>query len=152
MIRLIKFLVLILLVTNGLFVEAQSIIEIKHPRRAEQRYEIDAKRIGSDPNSEDALPRSREFLRIDSTYYVGWMYEGLYKVNHAADFLGYRNAIEPLKRALNLIERDYPRLLQTRTADLFKYYPAFRFHYDYTQVAYQLMECYQNIKDRKSVV
>ena len=45
------------------------------------RYEIDAKRMGVDPSSEDALPRSREFKRIDSTYYVGWIFEGVYKYN-----------------------------------------------------------------------
>src|ERR1043165_3598504 len=63
------------------------------------RYEVDAKRTGTNMNSEDALPRSREFIRIDSSYYIGWMYEGAYKFNHAADYLGYKNAIAPLDRA-----------------------------------------------------
>lgn len=137
---------IILILCNWHVLKAQPGLEVKHPRRAEQRYEIDAKRMGSDPNSDDALPRSREFIRTDSTYYVGWMYEGLYKVNHAADYLGYKNAIEPLKRALNLIERDYASMLRTRTSDLLTYFPAFRFHYDYTLIAYQLMDCYQNIE------
>ena len=53
-------------------VHAQTLRE----RKAALRYEVDAKRMGVDVNSEDALPRSREFKRIDSTYYVGWMYEG----------------------------------------------------------------------------
>src|SRR6476620_3081343 len=67
----------------------------KPPRRVGNpalRYEVDAKRSGTNMNSDDALPRSREFLRIDSTYYVGWMYEGAYKYNHAADFVGFKNA------------------------------------------------------------
>lgn len=71
------------------------------------RYEIDAKRIGVDPASKDALPRSREFIRLDSTYYVGWMYEGLYKYERSGDYLGYQQAIVPLHKALRLIEKDY---------------------------------------------
>ena len=59
------------------------------------RYEIDAKRLGVLPNDKDALPRSREFLRLDSTYYVGWMYEGIYKFERSSDYLGYKNAIHP---------------------------------------------------------
>lgn len=111
------------------------------------RYEIDAKRIGTDINSEDALPRSREFKRTDSTYYVGWMYEGAYKYNHAADYLGYKNASQPLERALNLLERDYRKELGTRTPDLMTYYPAYRFQIDYTMAAYYLMTCYSNMED-----
>src|SRR3569833_1214884 len=96
-----------------------------HPpgKMAERYYNIDAKRAGSDINSEDALPRSREFKRIDSTYYVGWMYEGVYKYDHAADFLGFKNAAAPLERALALIERDYAKALATRTDNVLTLYP-----------------------------
>ncbi len=121
---------------------AQSLAE----RKAAKRYEIEAKRIGSDINSEDALPRSREFKRIDSTYYVGWMYEGVYKYNHAADYIGYKNASVPLERALRLMERDYRRELATRTSDLMKYYPVYRFHLDYTMIALYLKNCYENME------
>lgn len=71
------------------------------------RYEIDAKRIGVLPNDKDALPRSREFIRLDSTYYVGWMYEGVYKFDRSSDYLGYKNAIHPLQKAFDLINKDY---------------------------------------------
>jgi len=71
------------------------------------RYEIDAKRIGVDPSEKDALPRSREFLRLDSTYYVGWMFEGIYKFERSSDLMGYRQAITPLRKALQLFERDF---------------------------------------------
>lgn len=121
-------------------------IPVNHPRNQQKRYEIDAKRMGTDFNSNDALPRSREFIRIDSSYYVGWMYEGMYKVNHAADFLGYKNAIVPLKKALYQLERDYARLLRTRSSDLMTYAPAYRFHVDYSVIAYNLMDCYNNIE------
>lgn len=122
------------------------IIPVNHPRNQQKRYEIDAKRMGTDLNSNDALPRSREFIRTDSSYYVGWMYEGMYKVNHAADYLGYKNAIIPLKRALYQLERDYARMLRIRTSDLMAYYPAYRFHVDYTTIAYHLMDCYNNVE------
>jgi len=109
-----------------------------------QRSEIDGKRIGEDMNSEDALPRSREFLRTDSTYYVGWMFEGAYKYNHAADYIGYKNAAVPLERALSLMERDYKKALSTRTDNLLVYMPIYKFQVDYTMIAYYLMNCYSN--------
>src|ERR1700758_2908847 len=71
------------------------------------RYEVDAKRIGVRPTDKDALPRSREFIRLDSTYYVGWMFEGLYKYERCGDYLGYRQTIIPLYKALQLFEKDY---------------------------------------------
>ena len=110
-----------------------------------KRQEIDAKRMDSDPMSDDALPRSREFIRIDPTYYVGWMYEGLYKKNHAADFLGYKNAIEPLKKALDLIVKDYGKQLKTRTRDFMEYYPVYKYQLDYSIIAIELTDCYNNI-------
>jgi hypothetical protein len=145
--KIIRYFVFFILITS-LFTElAQAqIVPVNHPRNQQKRYEIDAKRIGTDFNSNDAMPRSREFIRIDSTYYVGWMYEGMYKVNHAADYLGYKNAVIPLKKALYQLERDYARMLRTRTADLMTYYPAYRFHVDYSVIAYNLMDCYNNIE------
>ncbi|MEI8279448.1 MAG: hypothetical protein WCG87_06765 [Bacteroidota bacterium] len=114
------------------------------PAKLSQRYEIDAKRMGVALNSDDALPRSREFKRVDSTYYVGWMFEGAYKYFHSADYLGYKNASIPLERALALAERDYKKQLGTRTPNLIDYYPAYKFQIDYTQIALFLMNCYNN--------
>lgn len=124
----------------------------KANQKVVQRYEIDAKRMGVEPGSEDALPRSREFLRIDSTYYVGWFYEGSYKLNHAADYLGYKNAIVPLERALALIERDYPKQLSTRTNNIQIYFPVYRYQLDYTRIGYALRECYANTEQPDKVV
>jgi hypothetical protein len=138
----LSLIVLLVLLQTGSTVA--QIIPVQHPRNNEKRYEIDAKRMGTDMNSADALPRSREFIRIDSSYYVGWMYEGMYKVNHAADFLGYKNAAVPLKRALMQLERDYARMLRTRSSDIMTYFPAYRFHFDYAVIAYKLMDCYSN--------
>jgi hypothetical protein len=145
--QIIRYFVFLLFITFSFAGTALAqIVPVNHPRNQQKRYEIDAKRTGTDMNSNDALPRSREFIRVDSTYYVGWMYEGMYKVNHAADYLGYKNAVIPLRKALYQIERDYARLLRTRSADLMTYYPAYRFQLDYSVIAYNLMDCYNNIE------
>lgn len=120
-------------------------------KNAAKRYEIDAKRMGTDMTSRDALPRSREFIRTDSTYYVGWMYEGMYKATFAADYLGFKNAVAPLSKALDLLERDYKKELRVRSGDLMAYYPAYKYQMDYTNIAYQLMDCYSNIEQPDEV-
>ncbi|MBL7683729.1 MAG: hypothetical protein JNK00_10255 [Flavipsychrobacter sp.] len=124
--------------------DAQPMMHRKNPA---QRYEIDAKRMGTDMLSADALPRSREFKRIDSSYYVGWMYEGAYKHEHAADYTGYKNAAVPLEKALLLMEKDYKKELSTRSPDVAVYVYAYRYQIDYTTIAYYLMDCYANIED-----
>ena len=111
------------------------------------RYEVDAKRTGTNLNSEDALPRSREFLRIDSSYYVGWLYEGAYKFNHAADYAGYKNAAAPLERALRLIERDYRPELGSRTHNPFEYIIYYPKQVDYTYIVNFLNQCYLNTEE-----
>jgi hypothetical protein len=137
--------IVLLNITNA---NAQSKAKLK----AVQRYEIDAKRMGVDASSEDALPRSREFKRIDSSYYVGWFFEGFYKLNHAADFLGYKNAIVPLERALYLLERDYPKELSTRTNDIQIYFPVYNYQLDYSRIGAALRECYANTEQPEKVV
>jgi len=151
---LIKGLLTLLLCLPKPAFAQDSIPAFPQPRvvpHAAQRYEIDAKRAGVDPASDDALPRSREFIRIDSTYYVGWMYEGAYKYNHAADYLGYKNAIAPLERALATLERDYKQELRTRTSDLLTFINNYKYQIDYTQIAYYLMNSYANTEDPEAV-
>lgn len=114
--------------------------------KAIKRYEIDAKRIGSSMNSEDALPRSREFIRLDSTYYVGWLYEGFYKFNHAADYTGYRNAAVPLDRAFHLLEHDFSKELRTRTTELVNYIQVYKYQAEYSLIASLLVQCYMNME------
>src|SRR5690606_11808398 len=127
---ILKYGLLFVLVCCTVYgVRAQSLAK----KYASERYEINAKRMGTDINSEDALPRSREFKRIDSSYYVGWMYEGVYKYNHAADYLGFKNASVPLEHALYQMERDYRKELATRSSDLMTYFPVYSYHLDYTQ-------------------
>src|SRR6476646_819060 len=136
-----RTLLLIAILAGGMDLLAQTPqqipvpITIPKPRRVGNpalRYEVDAKRTGTSMESEDALPRSREFIRIDSTYYVGWMYEGAYKYKHAADYVGFKNAIVPLERALRLIERDYKPELGTRTHNLLEYITNYPKQIDYS--------------------
>lgn len=134
--------------------QAQQVIQIASPHppaKIAQRYEIDAKSAGVNLDGNDALPRSREFIRIDSTYYLGWLYEGAYKYNHSADYVGFKNASIPLERAMRLIERDYRKQLSTRTSSVIEYFPAYKIHLDYTRAAYYLMTCYSNMEQPDKV-
>ena len=110
------------------------------------RYEIDAKRGGMTYTSKDALPRGREFKRLDSSYYVGWMFEGTYKYEHAADFIGFRMAAEQLEKASLLMEKDFKGALRTRTSDIMEYIKNMQRHRDWDYIAYALMQCYSNME------
>ncbi len=125
----------------------------KHPAGKEvARANIDAKRAIENMYSDDALPRSREFKRTDSTYYVGWMFEGIYKYTHAADFTGFKNAAASLERALALLERDYKRQLSTRSDDIMVLLPAYNFQIDYTIIASNLVHAYSNIDQPEKII
>jgi len=141
----LRRIVLALLATISFLIPASA------QKNAAARYEIDAKRIGVSLESEDALPRSREFLRIDSTYYVGWLMEGSYKFKRAADYLGFRNAAVPLERALRLMERDFRLELSTRSSSLAVYYPVYKYHVDYAIIAQMLNTCYTNTDEPAKV-
>ncbi|MCE3278932.1 MAG: hypothetical protein K0S44_1123 [Bacteroidetes bacterium] len=110
------------------------------------RYEIDAKRIGVSPVDKDALPRSREFLRLDSTYYVGWMYEGIYKYDRSADYLGYRLAAVPLQKAFDLLEKDYGNNLKNIYSSFTYYGQHMNRMSDLYQIVYALQNCYNSIE------
>lgn len=115
-------------------------------QNAAARYEIDAKRIGVGPTDKDALPRSREFIRLDSTYYVGWMYEGLYKADRSSDYLGYKNAAIPLQKAFDLIDKDYKKTFRSLYNDFQTLYTNFPRYQDLYMIFNALKECYDNIE------
>lgn len=112
---------------------------------AAKRYEIDAKRLGVAPYDKDALPRSREFIRLDSTYYVGHYYEGMYKYDRAADYLGFRNCIQPLKKALVLFEKDFKK--DFPNADLYGIKQM-----DIRSICATLYDCYSNVEQADSAM
>lgn len=134
-----------LLFAQQQLLQAQSFMPtISHPKNEFNRTSIDGKRIEADRFPKDALNRAREFKRTDSTYYVGWMYEGQYLADNAADYLGYYNAIASLRKALDLLEYDYKKYLKVRSSDFFEYYPVYNLHTDYTNIADALVDCYSN--------
>lgn len=112
------------------------------------RYEIDAKRIGVNFYDKDALPRSREFIRLDSTYYVGWYYQGMYEYDRAADYLGYKNCIDPLRRAFYLFEKNYKSNLKEILAP-----GSYGFAMaDIAQLSTALYESYSNVEEPDSAM
>lgn len=110
------------------------------------RYEIDAKRVGVYPTSKDALPRSREFIRLDSTYYVGWMFEGLYRYERSSDYLGYKQAIIPLYKALYLMEKDFGDKLKKIFSSISYFQNNANLFNDFYSIASTLELCYNSIE------
>jgi hypothetical protein len=112
------------------------------------RYEINAKRIGVNFYDKDALPRSREFIRLDSTYYVGWYYESMYKYDRAADYLGYKNCIAPLRKSLLLFEKNYDyNLKNVFAAGNYGFAAA-----DIMQICNALYDSYSNVEEADSAM
>ena len=112
------------------------------------RYEINAKRVGVNFYDKDALPRSREFIRLDSTYYVGWYYEGMFKYDRAADYLGYKNCIEPLRKSFFLFERNYKNDLKTvLTPGRYSFAQS-----DIVQISNALYDSYSNVEEPDSAM
>lgn len=116
------------------------------------RYEIDAKRMGVTPADKDALPRSREFIRLDSTYYVGYMFEGMYKSDKSSDFIGYKYAIPSLRKAFVLLQKDYGRSLKGLFNSPQQYMQLMNRYVDFLQIANALRECYDNVEMPDSVM
>jgi len=141
--RLILIINCSLLIIN--YSSAQKLSFSTHENAA-ARYEIDAKRVGVSPVSKDALPRSREFIRLDSTYYVGWLYEGMYKYDRSADYLGYKNAIIPLQKAFDLLDKDYSKTFHTLYNNVNTLIENFPRYQDLYMVFSALKECYDNVE------
>ena len=129
---------LILLVT--LLTQAQTV-----------RERIDSERPGSfvDPKT---LELARGFIRRDSNYYVGHMFEGAYLFFRANDELGFRKAIRPLRKALQKIEKDYDRQLRTRTNNFNLISEVFKYQSDYGLIADFLNHSYQNVEDQEGAM
>ncbi len=154
--KLYIFLCFCLLHTAAAFAQGRQLppeLMPKHPAGKEsQRGNIDAKRVIENMYGEDALPRSREFKRTDSTYYVGWMFEGIYKYTHAADYIGFKNAAAALDKALTLLERDYKRQLAVRSDNILTVLPAYNFQIDYTTIANALVHAYGNTDQPEKII
>lgn len=122
-----------------------------------ERYEIDIKREEMKVSpfsslSNEVMLRSREFIRKDPDYYVGYMLEGFYRYDRSGDVQGYAHAAKPLKSALDLFEKDYSFVLR----DAFSSAEAFNKYenriLDYVYIVDRLMDCYSNIERPDSVI
>jgi hypothetical protein len=116
------------------------------------RYEIDAKRIGVTPYDKDALPRGREFLRLDSTYYVGWLYQGVYLHDRSVDQQGYQRCLAFLRNAFTLIEKDYSGLLKNLYSTPMYYMQNNQRYNDYLVLASKLREAYEYLEMPDSAI
>lgn len=112
----------------------------------DERASIDIDRRSIAFNSQVALEKSREYIRRDSTYYIGWMYWGAYLFNRANDERGFTQAIEKLEKAFDLIERDYDAELRTRTNDLVEFVAVNTVQNDYSYISNWLQGSYQNVE------
>ncbi len=121
-------------------------LSLSAQNKAAARYEIDAKRKGVNPTDKDALPRSREFIRLDSTYYVGYMYEGMYKFDRSADYLGFKNAIVPLQKAFDLMDKDYNKMFHSIYNNVDNLIQGFPKYQDLYMIFTALKGCYDNVE------
>jgi hypothetical protein len=113
------------------------------------KEEIDQKRQGLWYFDKKAFDLYREFLRIDSNYYVGWLYEGAAKYYRSQDVVGYASAIKPLLKAKEKFYKTEKSKLRVRTQDVREYIPVFQAHQDYCMIMYLLYQCYMNIEEQK---
>jgi hypothetical protein len=116
--------------------------ELKHPKNVATRQYIDENKYGWRNLNKETLTLAREFKRRDSTYYVPWMIEGVYLKENAADFIGFNNAIQSLRKAFDLIRTDYHKALKTRSDDIFVYYPLYNLHFEFSVITTHLVDCY----------
>jgi hypothetical protein len=121
-------------------------------QKAAARYEINAKRMGLSPTDKDALPRGREFVRLDSTYYVGWMYQGIFMYDRSADELGYQKAIPYLRKAFVLLEQDFTPVLQTLYNSPENYMRNTLLYSDYLNLARCLRDSYEYLNQPDSAI
>lgn len=127
-------------------------VNAQQPSKDEARYEIDVKRIGLYPTDREALFRSREFIRLDPTYYVGYYYEALFKYDKVSDYIGFRNVIPHLKKAISLLEKDFSAELSKQYANREDYQKVEQVRMDYVQLSYALMDSYSNLEQPDSTM
>ena len=113
-----------------------------------QRIEIDRleRDFRGSFRSREAYELSQKFIQIDSTYYTGYYFEGLYRYFRASDLLGYKLAIEPLRKSLKLMEADFPLELR-RITDIQGYIPVYELQRKYAILCDLLVRCYSHTEE-----
>ncbi len=108
------------------------------------RRTIDQQRTMVDINSDSVLSTAREFIRMDSNYYVGYLIEGQYMYNHASDYQGFLYAIEPLIKAKNRLLKEFSEALNNQYLSLASFSENMQRYQDYMLLCNNLSECYNN--------
>ncbi|WP_460220345.1 hypothetical protein [Psychroserpens sp. MEBiC05023] len=111
-----------------------------------QRIEIDRleREFRGKYNSRKAFELSQKMIQLDSTYYVGHFFEANYRYFRASDKRGYESAIKSLVKAIDLLEKDYPRSLR-RTTEIRTYIDRYQLQRKYVVLIYYLSKCYEHI-------
>jgi hypothetical protein len=114
--------------------------------------EIDNRRTDVRLTDDEALARGMEFEKMDSAYYVGYLYEGFFKYSRSADYQGYKNAIPPLQKAKTLFEKQYNPVLKNLFSNFYYLSANYTRFHDYFDICNALKECYDNIEMPDSVM
>jgi hypothetical protein len=121
---------------------AQNSVDDRDKIFTKTQKELNQKRNAIQYSSKEALDFSRECKTADAGYYLGWMFEGSYNHEIAADVIGYSNSIEPLEKARALMEKKFGAQLKLRTKEVMPYITIMNLHRDYSFINYALQECY----------
>jgi pentatricopeptide repeat protein len=114
------------------------------PQYNQNQFEINAKRAGVEFESKDALAVSREFIRIDPSFYVGHLYEGSHRYGIAVDYIGFNSATVPLEEAAKLIKKHFSKQLKIRSSNPLEVYKNMQLHRDVDYLYNSLYDCYGN--------
>ena len=112
-----------------------------------QRIEIDRleREFRGNFSSRKAYEMSQKMIQLDSTYYVGHFYEANYRFYRASDKRGYESAIKSLVKAIDLLEKDFPRQLK-RTTNINVYINSYIYQRKYAFLIYLLSQCYEYVE------
>ncbi|MDQ3111000.1 MAG: hypothetical protein M3R17_13990 [Bacteroidota bacterium] len=131
-----QFLLGMLLLMPAFLFSQTSARELINAERRYQSYE-----------DEKTFQKAKGWIRADTTYYVGYMYQGAFSFYRANDEHGFSQTIVPLEKAMQLIESEFDKELRTRTNDIFTYIRVSTLQNDYCEIAYWLQQSYQNIEN-----
>ncbi len=121
--------------------------------QSRERAKIDSLRWGYSYESAEAYRRAKQAQHIDSTYYVGYLIEGYHHFERAEEHSGLAKAVAPLRKALDLFEKDFSYALHMRITrdDIFAgfYRELFR-QLDYYDMSNRLISAYLTLEQPDS--
>lgn len=111
-----------------------------------QRIEIDRleREFRGSYSGRKAYELSQKMIQLDSTYYVGHFFEANYRYERASDKRGFEAAIKSLEKAVELLEKDFPRKLR-RTTEIRAYIDSYQFQRKYAFLIYFLAKSYEYV-------